>query len=215
MFNHGIRRGHLTTGNPASQITPHKETQRDRYLTDAEIPRFLRALNEELNRDYADIFLLSLYTGARRDNLLSMRWDDIDWSQDLWTIPITKNGDSFSIPLFEDAVKLLKSRQAQNNSPWVFPSHGKKGHIVEVKSGLKRVLERAEIEDLRHHDLRRTFATILTNKQAPYIVIKHALGHRAKDVTMGYAKVDLTTHRDAIDKVGSHIRTLASPKCEV
>ena len=191
-------------------LTPHEEDQRTNYLSDDEIPRFLEALDMELNRDYADIFVLSLFTGARRSNLLSMRWEEIDWSQNLWTIPKTKNRYSFTIPLFEDAVEILLARKKQTDSPWVFPSHGKTGHIVEVKSGLKRVLERANIHDICHHDLRRTFATILTNKQASYLVIKHALGHRTKDVTMGYARVDLTSHRDAINLVGDHIRSCAS-----
>jgi len=210
VFNHAIRREHMTTINPASKLTPHKETQRTNYLSDDEISLFMVALDEEFNRDYADIFALSLFTGARRTNLLSMKWEEIDWSQNLWTIPKTKNGYEFTIPLYEDAVEILKARADHSDSAWVFPSHGKLGHIVEVKSGLKRVLERANIQNICHHDLRRTFATILTNEQAQYLVIKHALGHRAKDVTMGYARVDLTTHREAINTVGNHIRSCAS-----
>ena len=65
--------------NPAEGIEPFKETSRDRFLQDDEIPRFFAALEMESEQNQ-DFFLLSLLTGARKSNVLSMRWQDIHLS---------------------------------------------------------------------------------------------------------------------------------------
>lgn len=84
-----------------------------------------------------------------------MRWNQIDFTLGLWTIPHTKNGDSHTIPLTGKVLEILSARRASSDSEWVFPGSGKTGHLVEVKKGWQSLLKDAEISDLRLHDLRR------------------------------------------------------------
>jgi integrase len=66
--------------NPAAKIQKFKEQKRDRFILHDELPKFMEALEMEPNRAMRDFFLMCLYTGARCGNVLSMRWEDIDFS---------------------------------------------------------------------------------------------------------------------------------------
>lgn len=89
MFNKAIDWGYKGA-NPTQGIKKFKEVSRERFLTGEELPRFFQALKEESNRDLADFFMLGILTGARRSNLLSMRWQDVHLMQATWKIPETK-----------------------------------------------------------------------------------------------------------------------------
>ena len=64
--------------NPVRGIKRNREKSRDRFLQSDELPRFFHALAEEENQTMRDYFLLSLLTGARRANMLSMQWADVN-----------------------------------------------------------------------------------------------------------------------------------------
>ncbi len=85
---------------------------------------------------------MSLLTGARKSNVLAMRWDDIHLDRATWTIPQTKNGSPHTVPLVPAAIAVLNQRKAVSMSEWVFPGTGKTGHLVEPKSAWKRILDR-------------------------------------------------------------------------
>jgi len=92
-----------------------------------------------------DFFLLSLLTGARRNNVLGMRWAEIDIANREWHIPETKNGEPVTIQLAPEAVAILEARKtAALSKVYVLPSTGKTGHIVEPKAAWRRVYRRGE-----------------------------------------------------------------------
>lgn len=91
---------------------------------------------------------MSLLSGARKGNVVEMRWEDIQLDEGIWRIPKTKNDDPQNVTLAPEAIEILKSRE-DNESDWVFPGTGKTGHLVEPKSGWKRVLDRDEINQLQ------------------------------------------------------------------
>jgi integrase len=70
----------------------------------------MEALESEPNRDMRDFFFMCLYTGARKSNVESMRWEDIDFSINEWRIPDTKNGAPVRIPLIKQVLEILNSR---------------------------------------------------------------------------------------------------------
>lgn len=142
VFNWGINRGNCTF-NPASRIKKNKETSRDRYILRNEMPFFLQAVMMEENKVIADFVLMALFTGARRQNVMSMRWSDIDYAQQIWRIKLTKNGTPHQVALSEQAMHVLEHRERDGFSDYVFPSGGKAGHLVEPKKGWKRILQRA------------------------------------------------------------------------
>ena len=64
-----------------------------------EIPRFFAALDAEPNRDWRDYFMLVLLTGARKEDVLSMRWEALNLEEGVWSLPRTKNGDPQDVTL--------------------------------------------------------------------------------------------------------------------
>ena len=81
------------------------------------------------------------------------------WQLKFWRIPLTKSGEPQTIPLTDEAIKVLKAlKEADNNpSPWVFPSAtSASGHFMDPKKAWQRLLKNASLQDLRIHDLRRT-----------------------------------------------------------
>ncbi len=104
----------LLTVNPVIGIKKHKEQSRDRYLTREEIPRFFTAIAEEKNQVMKDFFLIALYTSVRKDNLLTMRWEQVSFADKQLYIPETKNDDPHRLPLLDQAVEILKARKEQS-----------------------------------------------------------------------------------------------------
>lgn len=145
VFNKAINDWGWEGVSPAAGITKHKQKSRDRYLTKEEIPHFFRALNEEKNTRVADFIWLSLLTGARKSNVLSMRWQDVSFEDETWYIPDTKNGEPQLVPLIPEAINILKRKFAKKErSKWVFASKtSAKGHLQEPKKVWKRVLQSA------------------------------------------------------------------------
>ncbi len=142
VFSWAIDRGYYAL-NPASGIRKNKEKSRERYILPNEMAAFLSATQLEENEIIRDYVLVSLFTGARRSNVLSMRWSDIDLSNRVWNIKRTKNGMSQTIPLTPEAIGILSPRSTNQLSNYVFPSAGKYGHLMEPKKGWVRIKMRA------------------------------------------------------------------------
>ena len=198
--------------NPAKGIKKFKERSRDRFLEPDELPKFFLSLTEELNTTARDYFLISLLTGARRSNCLEMKWDQVNFVRAIWYIPDTKNGTPQSIPLVGEALAILKSRKelAEDGAEWVFPGSGKSGHLVEPKKAWARILKRANIDNLRIHDLRRSLGSWQASTGANLSVIGKTLNHKNVSTTAIYARLNLdpvreamTTATDAMLKAGN------------
>lgn len=151
--------------NPAKGIELFPEESRDRFLQPDELPRFFKALADEDNETIRDYILMSLLTGARRANVLAMRWDQVSFERGEWRIPVTKSGAPHVVPLLPEAVAILKRRQTEQAGAarrlaadegkaaaevgeYVFPGAGVGGHLIEPKKGWRRTLDRAELYQL-------------------------------------------------------------------
>lgn len=189
--------------NPAAGIKMFKEEKRDRWLEPHEMQNFFWAVREEPNPHIRDFVIVALLTGARRSNVLSMAWKDLDLDNGRWRIPETKAGEPQVIPLHPQLVELLKERKKFVESPFfVFPSgpQGTKGHMVEPKAGWRRILERAGIHNLRIHDLRRTLGSWLATQGESLPLIGKALGHKSTGSTAVYSRLALDPVRAAMTK---------------
>ena len=189
-------------GNPCKGVTKFKETSRDRWLQADELQRFFAALETEPNRDVRDYFIVSLFSGARKSNVLAMRWEDVNLNTALWRIPgeDAKAGQPIVIPLVEPLVVLLRERLARNGtSPWVFPN-SRGDHMAEPRGAWSRIIARAEITDVRPHDLRRTLGSWQAMTGATLLIIGKMLGHRAQVTTAIYARLDVNPVRMAAER---------------
>ena len=185
--------------NPAKGVRRFTERSRERFLQPDEMPRFLEALAREPNPTFRDFVLIALLTGARRANAQAMRWEEVHLERATWEIPVTKTGDRHTVPLSPEAVTILRHRKEHSVSEWVFPSHGESGHLVEPKRAWKVLLERAEIQDLRIHDLRRTLGSWQAADGASLSIIGKTLGHKNVSTTAIYARLNLDPVRQAVN----------------
>jgi integrase len=185
--------------NPAHGIKKFPETKRDRFLQSDELPAFFKALAEEPNDTLRDYFLLSLLTGARRSNVQEMEWQQINFNRAEWRIPTTKNGEPQTVTLSAEALEILRNRQ-DCNPIWVFPGTGATGHLVEPKKAWRRVLDRAGIDNLRIHDLRRTLGSWQAKTGASLAIVGKSLNHKSPSTTAIYARLDLDPVRESVDR---------------
>lgn len=186
--------------NPAAGVECFPEESRDRRLTAGEVPRLIAALEEEPNATLRDFIFILFFTGARRSNVLAMRWDEIDMHERIWRIPMTKNGKPQIVPLEEPELKILERRLAEaKGNPWVFPgrSDNTSGHLTRPEHGWTRILERAGISGLRLHDLRRSLGSWMVDTGASLPTIGQALHHQSQSTTAVYARMSLDPVRHA------------------
>ncbi len=187
--------------NPAQGVKKFKEKSRDRFLHPDELPHFFESLDLEENDSIREYIYVSLLTGVRKSNVLAMRWEDIYFERREWLIPETKNGDSLRVHLIEKVIDILKGRaERYPRREWVFEGKGTTGHLVEPKSGWKRILERAGIKDLRLHDLRRTLGSWQAATGANSFMIGQSLGHKSTQSTAVYARLNIDPVRDSVEK---------------
>ncbi len=105
------------------------------------------------------------------------------------------------MPLAPQALSFLKERYKNKNCNWVFPSpSSKSGHIEEPKKAWKNLLERAEIEDLRIHDLRRTLGSWQAATGANSFIIGKSLGHKTQHATAIYARLNMDPVRESVNR---------------
>ncbi|MBA3756111.1 MAG: tyrosine-type recombinase/integrase [Nitrosomonas sp.] len=211
VFGWAISAG-LCETNPVIGIKSNKENQRDRFLQSDELPRFFKALAEERNSTIRDYILISLLTGARRSNVLAMRWQDISFDRHEWRIEVTKNGIPQTVALSPEAIEILQNRKLSDNAIFVFPGSGKSGHLEEPKKGWKRLLEHAGINNLRIHDLRRTLGSWQAKTGASLAIIGKSLNHKNQNTTAIYERLDLDPVRDSVNKATSAMFTAAGLK---
>jgi integrase len=188
--------------NPALHIKLFHESRRTRFLKPAELPLLFTALKKEPNASLRDYVTLALWTGARRGDLLSMRWQDLSLEDNRWEIPHPKNRSPYLVALTPEAVKILRDRwERSHDSEWVFPSkHGRTGHITDFKRGWKALLKRAGLadKDLRQHDLRRTLGSYQAAGGTSLAIIGKSLGHKSLAATAIYAQLDLDPVRESV-----------------
>ena len=208
MFHKAADMG-FTGANPTIGVKKHQEEKRDRFLHADELQGFFKALFAESNNTLRDLLLVALLTGARKGNVASMAWADIDFATGLWRIPTTKSGKPVVVPLVPAAVAILRQRrEAGNGSPWVFSSNrGKTGHITEVKSAWKRIVQGAKLTDCRPHDLRRSLASYMAIGGTSLPVIGGMLGHSQPSTTAIYARLSTDPIRTAAETAATSMLT--------
>jgi integrase len=206
-------RWHMRPDNPCKGIERNTEYHRRRYLSGDELVRLTRALAEYSERQTADAIRLLLLTGARKREVLAMKFADVE--DGVWSKPpsSTKQKEHHQVPLSAPALQLLadiKKRQPPRTE-FVFPSDGASGHLVELKASWRQITKAAGIEGLRVHDLRHSYASQLVSGGASLPLIGALLGHSNPNTTARYAHLFHDPLRAATEKVGAVIAAAGKP----
>ncbi len=209
IFNFGIGRD-LVEANPCACVPmPAKPRQRDRVLSEEEIRRVWKVLDDE-GTPVAVSFKLRLLTAQRGVEVLTMRWSDIEG--DWWTIPaeVAKNRRSHRVPLSAPALALVEElRASANGSPYLFPSPKRADKpISSVQTAVERLVEAAGLKFVAH-DLRRTAASYMTSMGVTRLVVSKILNHVEQGVTAIYDRHSYDGEkREALDRWGDRLESI-------
>ncbi|MCK6681620.1 MAG: tyrosine-type recombinase/integrase, partial [Thermoanaerobaculia bacterium] len=157
----------LVKENPATGLPKYAEAPpRARVLSDDELARLVAAVEAEEDLAIRTCFRLLLETGCRLGEALSAKWEDFDLQGQRWRLPSPKAGTPQTIPLAPETALWLA--QAPRVGAYVVP--GEKGRRFDVKRPWQRLKDRAGLDGVTVHDIRRTFGKL---------VAKHAGIHMA------------------------------------
>lgn len=214
MFNVAIQ-WKLITDNPMRHIKPLREdNQMMKTLSEGEEIRLLDSCGVAWNakrkeflydpriRHLKPIVILALDTGMRLSEILTLCWEQIDWTQDFITLVKTKANKLRVLPMSERVKEVLKQWKGQSTGPYVFCGKIPDKPLSEVKRSYATACKRAEVK-LRFHDLRHTFATRLLGKGVDIKTVQELLGHSNIAVTSRYLHSSLDAKKRAIAALSS------------
>lgn len=189
---HGVKElGWLDT-NPLERVSKLTENKgRVRYLDADELPRFLSSCRK--HPDLLLAVLLSLTTGGRQSEIMSLRWGQIDLKAGRATLHAgtTKNDDAKVMSLVGEALSLLTERSKVRNptDDRLFPpTHlAKKSDFLDLRKPFLTALNESGISDFHWHDLRHTCASYLMMNGVSALEIAKVLGHRTIAMVLRYA----------------------------
>ncbi len=175
VFNWAVEEDLLEASPCVGLKKPGVEQARDRVLTADEIAQVWSVLDDE--GPVGQALKLLFYTGARRGEVLSLRWSELDLAERLWRIPAarSKNRDTHVIPLSTGALRVLDGL-GDAHSKWVFPSPRGDAAIGSPQKAAERIRARSGVA-FRLHDIRRTAATGLASLGTPPAIVSAVLGH--------------------------------------
>lgn len=212
IYNASIEAGY-TGINPTQGIRKFEEQSRERFLHADELPKFWMALEAEKSEKVKDFVKLALFTGQRRGNVAAMRWADTNLERAVWSIPKVKGGKPHVVPLSGVAVEILNNRKAEcGDSEYVFPGRHGRGHLKDPMRMWRELLERAGIENLRIHDLRRSLGSWQTSTGASLSIVGKTLGHTRPETTAIYSRLEMQPVRDAVETATTAIMAAATAK---
>jgi integrase len=196
--------------NPCHGIEHHPEKSRRRYASPDEVDRLLAELRAKKERGgihfrFACLVQLLMLTGARRSEIMTARWSEVDLERGLIT-PAKHKTDKTEhreIVLGSDAMRVI--RELQDHEPpseWLIRGRGK-NHMKQPQKPWTQLKEAAGIRNLWLHDLRHTFASYLLSSGQTLGVVGELLGHASVATTRRYAHLIDTERRRAVDQAGA------------
>ncbi|MFN7097960.1 MAG: tyrosine-type recombinase/integrase, partial [Gammaproteobacteria bacterium] len=193
--------------NPLLKVTKLKEPRgRVRFLSDDERSRLLVVCKTSESPYLYIVVVLALSTGARRMEVLGLKWKDIDLNRGIITLHETKNGERRILPLVGHAMELIKehAKVRHINTDLVFPGLSLKNPI-DIRSPWETALKKAEITDFRFHDLRHSAASYLAMNGASLAEIAEVLGHKTLQMVKRYAHLSEAHTSRVVAKMNASI----------
>jgi site-specific recombinase XerD len=212
LYNMAIKWG-VVDKNPATKMSLfNADNKVENIMDETQLQRLMLVLATHPNRPACRIAMFLLSTGCRLSEALCAEWSQIDWTQKVWRIPAlnSKSKRMRPVPLNESAMDILE--QVRNDSPqWVFYNPDTGTHYKSLHNAWDDLRSKANLKNLRIHDLRHTYASLLINSGIGIYSVKELLGHSDTKVTQRYAHMNTQTLLDASEVASRRIRA-ASPR---
>ena len=145
-----------------------------------------------------------LHTGLRQSEQFHLQWEHVDFTTGILTVPRSKHGEARRVPMNDTVREILRTRPSRLKSPWVFPSEAGDTPI-DARNYVRRTflpaLKTAEIQGLRWHDLRHTFASRLVMAGADLRTVQELMGHKTIAMTLRYSHLSPAHQLDAVQRL--------------
>ncbi len=209
MLQFGVARGVLPV-NPAKGVRPYRGQKRERFLSEAEVATLADNLaemeREGLNPTCAAAIRLLMLTGCRKSEIVSLRWEHVDFERSCLNLPDSKTGAKV-VPLAAAALKMLAELRPDDphKSPWILPNASGARPIANLQKVWETLRQRAEMPELRLHDLRHSFASFAVAGGATLYMVGKVLGHKQSRTTEIYAHLAADPVRAVADRAAKQI----------
>lgn len=209
-----VREWQWLSASPMPMVSKPKEPRgRARYLTAEERRRLFSEVEKASNPYLRSIVLLAITTGARKNEILQIRWEDVHLERGCIEVHETKNGERKNLHLIKPVSRALAQlfHTRRQDTDLVFPSH--KGCCpIDIRRPWMTLLKRANIIDFRFHDLRHSCASYLAMSGATSTEIASVLGHRTLTMVKRYSHISETHNRDVVNRMADFfLETLHEP----
>lgn len=188
LFTIAVREWGWLVHNPSRNVRKLKEPRgRVRFLSPEERERLLNACRRSRSRRLYPLVVAALSTGARRGELLSLRWPDVDLERGVAVVHYTKNGERRALPLAGHALELFGDlwRTRELDSDFVFSN--RRGMSRFPRQAWDSALRHAGLQDFRFHDLRHSAASYLAMSGATLAELAEVLGHKTLQMVKRYS----------------------------
>jgi integrase len=160
-----------------------ENNRRLKYLSKEEMDTLIQACDKHLK----PIVITALDTGMRKDEILSLKWEQVDLKRGFILLDVTKNGERREIPINSVVREALTALPRHILSPYVFWQGENGTRYLDVKKSFHSARTKAKLGDFHFHDLRHTFASNLIMEGADLMTVKDLLGHKTLSMTLRYA----------------------------
>lgn len=212
MFGWAEREGYRDRGsNPCIGIEKYKEHRRERFLMDVELERLGKTLARcELEGSETPWILaairLLIFTGARLNEIASLKWEYVDLQRELLLLPDSKTGRK-AINLSAPAIAILKSLPRHADNPYVICGAKAGSCATNIRPRWEVIREAAGLPGVRIHDLRHSYASVVAAQGGSLPMIGRLLGHSQPATTQRYVHLVEDPVKKLNDQVG---RTLSA-----
>jgi len=200
-------------GIPGAQLNPVKAVPRprfnnkkERFLTAKEVERLVAACKASASTQLAPIVQLLLFTGARKSEILTARWSNVDLEQRALYLPDTKTGKPRYVPLSGDAVEVIKGLRRWEKCDWLVPNPVTRMPFTDLKNPWSTARKIAGVPDVRIHDLRHSAASFMVNSGVDLYAVGRILGHSSPDTTARYSHLANDTLLSAVEAGAAKMR---------
>ena len=210
MFNLAEMWGWRPDGsNPCLHVKRYKEEKRERFLSAEEFARLGHVLDDTLRdgsetRSSVMAIRLLMLTGCRLSEIQKLRWEHVDLEAGELRLPDSKTGGR-AVPLAPSAVQLLESLPRDEDNPWVIAGRKPGSHLTDLQHPWRRIRAQAELDDVRIHDLRHSFASRALALGEGLPMIGKLLGHTQVQTTARYAHLARDTVKASAARIGDSI----------
>ena len=198
-----------TSGNPCKFVRKYREKKRERFLNDEEFRRLGDVLTEMEAEKTLPVYpaaaiRLLMLTGCRRNEILTLKWEHVDLENGEIRLADSKTGARM-VPLSPAAAQVLTQLPRVKGNPWVIPGFKPKRHLADLNHYWDRVRERADLQDVRIHDIRHSFASRALALGESLSMIGKLLGHNKIDTTSRYAHLPQDSIKASAARVADSI----------